>query len=83
MFSDEDDAKLQEELAEGYLRFLQAKDENQRMEGTRLAKRTKKAKVRQQKIYFVFFVVWWRLSLGEVAQVASPSAPNLPPPVES
>ena len=43
--SDEDDAKLQAELAEGYLRFLQAKDENQRQDGTRLAKRTKKAKV--------------------------------------
>lgn len=43
--SDEYDAKLQDELAEGYLRFLQAKDESQRMEGTRLAKRTKKAKV--------------------------------------
>lgn len=43
--SDEDDAKLQADLAEGYLRFLQAKDENHRQEGTRLAKRTKKAKV--------------------------------------
>lgn len=43
--SEGDDAKLQEELAEGYLRFLQAKDENQRTEGTRLAKRNKKAKV--------------------------------------
>lgn len=46
--SDEDDAKLQEELAEGYLRFLQAKDEHKRMDGTRLAKRTKKAKVRYE-----------------------------------
>lgn len=45
-YSDADDAKLQTDLAEGYLRFLQAKDENKRMEGTRLAKRTKKAKVR-------------------------------------
>lgn len=45
VLSDEDDAKLQADLAEGYLRFLQAKDENQRQEGTRLAKRTKKAKV--------------------------------------
>lgn len=43
--SDADDARLQADLAEGYLRFLQAKDENKRMEGTRLAKRTKKAKV--------------------------------------
>ncbi|CAM9740804.1 unnamed protein product [Pylaiella littoralis] len=42
--SDADDAKLQEDLAEGYLRFLQAKDENKRSEGTRLAKRKKKAK---------------------------------------
>lgn len=46
--SDEDDAKLQADLAEGYLRFLQAKDENQRQDGTRLAKRTKKAKVNIQ-----------------------------------
>lgn len=44
--SDADDAELQADLAEGYLRFLQAKDESKRMEGTRLAKRTKKAKVR-------------------------------------
>ncbi|CAM9738667.1 unnamed protein product, partial [Ectocarpus fasciculatus] len=42
--SDAEDAKLEAHLAEGYLRFLQAKDENRRMEGTRLAKRTKKAK---------------------------------------
>ncbi|CAM9446618.1 unnamed protein product, partial [Hapterophycus canaliculatus] len=47
--SDGYDDKLQDELAEGYLRFLQAKDENQRMEGTRLAKRTKKAKVRKDR----------------------------------
>ncbi|CAB1114287.1 unnamed protein product [Ectocarpus sp. CCAP 1310/34] len=44
--SDADDAKLEAHLAEGYLRFLQAKDENRRMEGTRLAKRKKKAKPR-------------------------------------
>lgn len=48
LVSDADDVKLQEELAEGYLRFLQVKDENRRTEGTRLAKRTKKAKVRNR-----------------------------------
>ncbi|CAM9476302.1 unnamed protein product [Ectocarpus sp. 6 AP-2014] len=42
--SDAEDVKLEAHLAEGYLRFLQAKDENRRMEGTRLAKRNKQAK---------------------------------------
>lgn len=43
--SDDDDVALEQELSAGYLRFLQAKDEHKRTEGTRLAKRTKKAKV--------------------------------------
>lgn len=37
-------------MSAGYLRFLQAKDENKRMEGTRLAKRTKRAKVRMSSV---------------------------------
>lgn len=36
---------MEAELNTGYLRFLQAKDESKRMEGTRLAKRTRKAQV--------------------------------------
>lgn len=54
--SDADDAKLQADLAEGYLRFLEAKDQNKRMEGTRLAKRTKKAKVRTMDFGYVGYL---------------------------
>lgn len=42
--SDDYNAQLEAELESSYLRFLQAKNQN-RMEGTRVAKRTKKAKV--------------------------------------
>lgn len=46
-YSDDDyNVAMEEEMNVGYLRFLQAKDENKRMEGTRLAKRMKKANVR-------------------------------------
>lgn len=62
--SDADDAQLQADLAEGYLRFLQAKDENRRMEGTRLAKRNKKAKVRRHawrmRVNCFFFLIKMR-----------------------
>lgn len=43
--SEEYDAMLREDMDAAYMRFLQAKDEDRRMEGTQLAKRKRKEKV--------------------------------------
>lgn len=58
--SDDENAELQAQLDEAYLRFLQAK-ESQRIEGTRLAKRTKKAKVTS----------WWGYGFSVLKQAHS------------
>lgn len=44
--SEDYDASLEQEVNAGYLRFLQAKEDSERTEGTRLGKRKKKEKVR-------------------------------------